>query len=69
MSNYPDSMSGADYCHVEGHLGPNCSRCGHVNYRWLGYLGHIGRMAKKWGVSKTEAEARLIEQEQQKARP
>ncbi|KKM07540.1 hypothetical protein LCGC14_1732950, partial [marine sediment metagenome] len=38
-----------------------CRRCGRINYAALGYMGYIGRMAKKWGVSKDEAEFRIME--------
>ena len=56
---YPDDMTGPMVCIAEGHDGPNCSRCGEINYAWLGYLGYIARMAKKWGVSKEAAESRI----------
>lgn len=61
---YPDDMTGPMVCIAEGHAGPNCSRCGEVNYAWLGYLGYIGRMAKRWGVTKEEAEQRIEEKAQ-----
>lgn len=56
---YPDDMTGPMVCIAEGCLSANCSRCGQVNYRELGYMGYVGRMAKKWGVSKDEALERI----------
>ncbi len=64
MSGYPDSMSGSDYCHVEGCIGKgNCSRCGSINYALMGYYGAIARWAKEWGVTEDEAERRFAERE------
>lgn len=57
---YPDDMQDEWYCEVEGHLGDtHCSRCGFVNYAWLGYLGAVARWAKAWGITKIEAEKRI----------
>ena len=56
---YPDDIQGWQVCIIEGCAGPNCPNCGRVNYHWLGYLGYIGRMAKKWGITKVEAEKRI----------
>lgn len=36
-----------------------CRCCGDTNYRWLGYLGYVARMAQRWGVSKEEAAQRM----------
>lgn len=60
QSNYPDCISGSDYCHMEGCLGNgHCSRCGETNYHLLGYFGAVARWAKAWGVSREEAEKRI----------
>jgi hypothetical protein len=61
MSNYKDGVGGADLCFMEGCLGdgPYCPRCGETNYQMLSVLGYIGRMAKKWGVSKDVARDRI----------
>lgn len=61
IAGYPDGISGGDICFMEGCVSPNCRRCGRINYAALGYMGYIGRMAKKWGVSKDEAEFRIME--------
>ena len=60
MSNYPDDISGSDYCHMEGCLGGGtCPRCGKTNYRLMGYYGAVARWAKAWGVSEDEAMRRM----------
>lgn len=60
MSGYPDNISGADLCHMEGCIGRgNCRRCGRVNYAEMGYYGALARNAKRWGVSEAEAERRM----------
>ena len=57
---YPDDITGSQICYMEGCSGTGyCSRCGETNYHLLGYLGAIARWAKKWGVSKEEAEQRI----------
>ena len=58
---YPDDISGADICYMEGCIGRGpCPRCGETNYALMGYYGAIARWAKVWGVSKDEAESRII---------
>ena len=58
--NYPDGLSGWQFCHMEGCIGKgHCPRCGETNYHLLGYYGAVARWAKKWGVSKEEAKARI----------
>ena len=60
MTNYPDGLTNADFCHMEGHVGsPYCPSCGNTDYHHLGFLGAIGRWAKEWGVSKDEAFNRI----------
>ena len=66
MSNYPDDISGAAICGMEGCASPNCSRCGTVNYHWLGYLGARASAAKRWGVSLDEAEERITRNQARK---
>ncbi len=62
MSNYPDTMSGSDYCHVEGCEGKGpCPRCGNTDYAWMGYWGAVARWAKEWGVSENETQSRFHE--------
>lgn len=51
----PCTCSLGDHCGA----GPNCSCCGYVNYRWLGYLGAEARWAKAWGISRHEAADRI----------
>jgi len=63
---YPDDTQGWQVCIMEGCAGPNCSRCGNVNYAWLGFLGAMARLAKKWGVSRDEAEARWTAEQEAK---
>ena len=59
---YPEGLSGADLCHIEGCIGEkgNCRRCGEVNYRLLGFYGAVARWAKAWCVSEDEAEERIM---------
>ena len=45
-----------DHFEADGH----CRRCGDVNYRMLGWLGAVARWAKEWGVTKAEAEERIV---------
>ena len=60
MSNYPEGLSPAAYCYMEGCLGIGpCPRCGKTNYALMGYYGAIASAAKRWGVSKEEAERRI----------
>jgi len=61
MSNYPDGLRPKDYCYMEGCTGKGarCPRCGETNYAYMGYLGAVARWAKKWGVTKEEAERRI----------
>ena len=64
MSRIPYDV---DPCIAEGCDYPEwsatCRVCGETNYHYLGWLGFIGRMAKKWTVSKEEAWERIcIEQ-------
>ena len=58
-SSYPDDIQPWQVCIIEGCRGPNCSDCGTVNYRWLGYLGAVASAAKRWGVSKEDAEEHI----------
>lgn len=59
MCSYPDDIQPWQVCQMEGCRGPVCPDCGTTNYRWLGYLGAIASAAKRWGVSKEEAERRI----------
>jgi hypothetical protein len=60
VSYYPDHITGADLCHMEGCVGEgHCPRCGDTNYHLLGYFGAVARWAKQWGVTKDEAERRI----------
>ena len=49
-------------CHYGDHGDENghCSNCGHVNYHLLGWLGAVARWAKEWGVSREEADERIV---------
>ena len=49
-------------CHYGDHIGANghCSNCGDVNYHLLGYLGAVARWAKAWGITKDEADERIV---------
>ena len=49
-------------CHYGDHGGLNghCPNCGDVNYRLLGYLGAVARWAKAWGITRDEAEDRIV---------
>ena len=60
---YPEGLSGAAICHMEGCVGSKgyCSRCGETNYQLLGYYGAVARWAKAWGVTEKEAERRIGE--------
>ena len=60
--NMPDDISENDprLCQIEGCEGRGpCPRCGKVNYRLMGYYGAVGRWAKEWDISETEAERRI----------
>lgn len=59
---YPDGLSGAAICYMEGCEGRgHCPRCGKTNYRLLGYFGALARWAKAWRVSEEEAEERFVQ--------
>lgn len=59
--SYPPDLSRAAICRIEGHRGEgHCPDCGDVNYRLLGYYGAIASAAKRWGVTREEAEYRII---------
>ena len=49
-------------CHYGDHGGLNghCANCGDVNYRLLGWFGAVARWAKAWGVTKDDAEDRIV---------
>ena len=48
-------------CSIGDHGGKgHCANCGHVNYRLLGWFGAVARWAKAWGVTKDEAEDRIV---------
>ena len=67
-SYYPDDLSIAAYCQIEGCIGKgNCSRCGEVNYRLMGYYGAVARWAKKWGITEAAAEFRIEAHHMEKA--
>ena len=53
---YPDDLSSAALCRIEGWLGPNCTNCGSVTYRWLGFNGFLQREANRTGLSRDEVE-------------
>lgn len=63
-----DDLEAAASCHMGDHFGHDgkewrgepCSRCGETNYRLLGYYGAVASSAKRWGLSKEEAEARMV---------
>lgn len=57
---YPDDIQPWQICIIEGCASPNCSRCGTIDYRWMGFMGAVATAAKRWGVSKDEAEARIV---------
>ena len=68
MSNYPEGLSGAAYCFMEGCVGRGpCPRCGKTNYRLMGYYGAVARWAKAWGISTDEAEQRIVANRQRAA--
>ena len=57
------TLSGSDYCIMEGCVykgrSATCLRCGRTNYPLLGYYGAVGFWAKRWGLTREEAEARI----------
>ena len=55
-------------CHYGDHLPVgHCSNCGNVNYSYLGYLGAVARWAKAWGITKEEADERIVRGDIQRA--
>lgn len=57
---YPDGLSGAAFCYMEGCVGKGrCPRCGEINYALMGWYGAVAMWAKRWGVSQDEAEKRI----------
>lgn len=59
--SYPEGLPSSAYCQMEGCRGRgHCPDCGRTNYALLGYYGAIARWAKKWGVTQTAAEERII---------